>query len=339
MWHRPVAVASLVALLTLPMGASAQHGYGSHRHRGGWGGGAGAQPAKLPIQFARGEADPYALLGLGHSAKEAEVGPAYRRAARDSHPDKTGDTEAFLLVKDAYEVLKSPALRREYDMLHQTSTFAKRPRPRPASTFSWMHTISWETVLWSVVCSLGGLWAIRPFVAAPTPAPKPAPKREERPRRAEQQPPKASPAPVRRSARVLARSALVYEEGMLPSAGAPSSLGRCVVVVLTEDDASSGAAWEWIQKAADAIRPEMRVVWGTTLPDSCGAGRVAQLANSRGVGAGSSFALSVQLRGGRVVTAAKPLDVGVVGGKWSGGPALLAWCERVVGGEVRHLAE
>lgn len=255
----------------------------------------------------------------------------------ESHPDKTGDTAAFLRVKEAFEVLSNPDLRRQYDRLHSTQSFVNRPQDRPRPAASWLNDVPWETMLWSVVGTLSALWLVRPLVASSPPL-KPAnrPQRAE-PRGAEPQP-REAPTPARRSARLKARSALVFEAGMLPTAGTPSSLGRFVIVVMAEEDACAGAAWEWVQKAADAIRPEMRVVWGTTSRASCGAGRVAELAASRGVRVGAPYAMSVQLRGGRVVTAAKPLDAGVVDGQWAAGPALLAWCERVVGGEVRHLA-
>lgn len=130
----------------------------------------------------------------------------------------------------------------------------------------------------------------------------------------------------------------MFEDGMLPAAGTPSCLGRFVLVVMTEEDASSECAWAWVQKAADAIRPEMRVVWGTTSPASCGSGLVAELSASRGLSPGTPYAMSVQLRRGQVVTAVKPLDAGLLNGQWAAGPGLLSWCERVVGGEVRHLA-
>ncbi len=62
--------------------------------------------------------DHYRVLGLKPSATIIEIKKAYRRLALELHPDKTnGDTyakERFNAVKEAYEVLTSPARREQY---------------------------------------------------------------------------------------------------------------------------------------------------------------------------------------------------------------------------------
>ena len=52
-----------------------------------------------------GVADPYARLGLEPGASLAEVKRAYRRLAKQSHPDHagSGSLDTFLAVKAAYE--------------------------------------------------------------------------------------------------------------------------------------------------------------------------------------------------------------------------------------------
>ena len=64
-------------------------------------------------------ADHYATLGVQRDASPEEIKRAYRRLARELHPDTTPDPEASERFKDvghAYEVLSDPHKRRNYDM-------------------------------------------------------------------------------------------------------------------------------------------------------------------------------------------------------------------------------
>jgi len=58
-------------------------------------------------------------LGLSRGASEAEIKKAYRRLARDHHPDVNahdpGAEERFKELTEAYEVLSNPESRRAYD--------------------------------------------------------------------------------------------------------------------------------------------------------------------------------------------------------------------------------
>jgi molecular chaperone DnaJ len=59
----------------------------------------------------------YDTLGLGADATDAEITRAYRRLAREHHPDSNPDSTAgaFSELADAYDVLRDPARRRAYD--------------------------------------------------------------------------------------------------------------------------------------------------------------------------------------------------------------------------------
>ena len=63
--------------------------------------------------------DYYEVLGLPREASEAEIKKAYRRLARDHHPDAnpddSGAEERFKELTEAYEVLSNPESRRAYD--------------------------------------------------------------------------------------------------------------------------------------------------------------------------------------------------------------------------------
>ena len=65
------------------------------------------------------EKDFYAALGVGKTATAAEIKKAYRKLARDFHPDKNpGNKQAedtFKEVSEAYDVLSDDAKRKEYD--------------------------------------------------------------------------------------------------------------------------------------------------------------------------------------------------------------------------------
>jgi DnaJ-class molecular chaperone len=60
--------------------------------------------------------DPYAILGVPKSASDEDIRRAFRKLAKELHPDVTrGTDERFKKVSSAYEILGDPEKRRAFD--------------------------------------------------------------------------------------------------------------------------------------------------------------------------------------------------------------------------------
>src|ERR1700742_3293636 len=70
--------------------------------------------------MAVGYRDYYEVLGVPRGASADEIRSAYRRLARENHPDVSKDPDAsarFSEISEAYEVLRDPEKRAQYDRL------------------------------------------------------------------------------------------------------------------------------------------------------------------------------------------------------------------------------
>ena len=79
--------------------------------------------------------DLYAVLGLTRAAKATEIKTAYRRLARQYHPDVNSDPSAatrFAQINEAYHTLIDPERRLSYDRTGRTQSTASRPSSTPA---------------------------------------------------------------------------------------------------------------------------------------------------------------------------------------------------------------
>ena len=68
--------------------------------------------------MSQGTKDYYAVLGLERGCTDEEIKRAFRRRARETHPDVNdhdGAEDEFKEVNEAYDVLSDPAKRDMYD--------------------------------------------------------------------------------------------------------------------------------------------------------------------------------------------------------------------------------
>lgn len=79
--------------------------------------------------------DYYAILGVPRNASDAEIKKAFRKLAREYHPDVAKDKkraeEKFKEVNEAYEVLGDPNNRKKYDQLGASWKSGADFRPPP----------------------------------------------------------------------------------------------------------------------------------------------------------------------------------------------------------------
>jgi len=73
------------------------------------------------------EKDYYKVLGVPQSATDTDIRRAYRKLAKQHHPDANpGKEERFKEISAAYDVLSEPAKRKEYDEIRRLGPVAAR---------------------------------------------------------------------------------------------------------------------------------------------------------------------------------------------------------------------
>jgi len=75
----------------------------------------------------------YDTLGLQMGAAPEEIKAAYRKLAKQHHPDSGGDVSKFQEVSNAYETLSDPNKRAQYDFQ------VNQPQGQPGFTFNFSH--------------------------------------------------------------------------------------------------------------------------------------------------------------------------------------------------------
>ena len=94
-----------------------------------------------------GEGDPYDLLGVAGDASQQEIVRAYHRAAQRVHPDtQPGDPQAqarFHALAEAYELLRNPERRAEYDLSQRRAARPGRPAASQRRRGPWPGGTIW----------------------------------------------------------------------------------------------------------------------------------------------------------------------------------------------------
>jgi DnaJ-class molecular chaperone len=89
--------------------------------------------------------DHYKTLGISKDATDDQIKQAYRKLAREHHPDKGGNKEEFQKIQQAYDILGDKQKRANYDNPTQPNQFPfnfsfSQPSQTPSKLSNVVHT-------------------------------------------------------------------------------------------------------------------------------------------------------------------------------------------------------
>lgn len=73
--------------------------------------------------------DPYSILGVNKNASDSEIKSAYRKLAKENHPDRGGDGERFAQINAAYDSIRDADARSAYQQEQDFSRYQQQGNP------------------------------------------------------------------------------------------------------------------------------------------------------------------------------------------------------------------
>lgn len=106
--------------------------------------------------------NPFEILGLSDHATDDEIKGAFRALSLLHHPDRGGDVENFIKIKNAYEIVKDPVRRKKYlaimDLMRKSNRAKREPRSKElpftcarvkAVGFLWLGLFIVNEIIWA----------------------------------------------------------------------------------------------------------------------------------------------------------------------------------------------
>ena len=91
--------------------------------------------------------DHYSVLGIPQGSSCEAIKTAWRQKVKQHHPDAGGDGDFIVKVNNAWETLKDPAKRSEYDRKINSSTASRSDKESRAAN-SQQTSYSWTNNRW-----------------------------------------------------------------------------------------------------------------------------------------------------------------------------------------------